>query len=239
MKVNKSLFEQFISKYNLSGTIEQVEWVASGNGLYTRGTPESRAVIAFVTARKIEIDPGTYNVYNTNQLKSLLGCLGDEFELTVKLHQNQPKEFVLKDSGSKVTFSLADPQAMPLKPSPVNLPPPDVQMTLDGKFYKAFAKAKSAIGTGTFGIKSDGQTCEIILSDFSNNSVTFTLDTTKNAVLKQVHFSADSMYDILSVNKENEKGVLEVTGKGIAHITYQSDEFLSEYYLLQDMTKLT
>jgi hypothetical protein len=239
MKINKAAFERFISKYSLGGTIEQVEWVASATGIYTAGAPDSRSVVAMITAFKLEMDPGTYNVYNTSQLRSLLGCLGDEFDLVVKMHQGQPKEFILKDIGSKVTFSLADPQAMPLKPAAKPLPVPEVKMSLDGKFYKAFAKAKSALGGETFTVQSNGQTCEIILSDFANNSVTLTPETMSNGKMKPVHFSSTALYDILSVNKENEKGIIEVSSKGIAHVLYESDEFVAKYYLFQDMTKLT
>lgn len=238
MKVNKSLLERFIQKYNLGGTIEQVEWIASTTGIYTRGAPEERSVIAFVTAKTLEIAPGSYNVYNTNQFKNLLGCLGEDFDFSVKLFQTQPKEFVLKDMGSRVTFALADPQAMPLKPTAKQLPPPEVQMTLDSKFFKSFAKAKSALGSGTFGVKSDGQTCEMIISDFMNNSVVFTPDTAKNSALPETYFPSDPFYAILSANKENEKGTLAVSSKGIAHVLYESDEFTAEYYLLQDMSKL-
>ena len=102
-----------------------------------------------------------------------------------------------------------------------------------------FLKAKGALSdVETFTILSDGSAAQIVLgySDMNTNRITMDVETTKNAKVNPINFSARYLKEIISANREAASGVLKVSAKGLAYVKFGVTEYNTDYYLVQIQT---
>lgn len=234
--LNKALLERFILKYNLGGASESVTWVADDNGLTTRFAGDDKNVMGFVTAKDIKMEHGSYNVFETAVLSSLLKVLDENIKIQVKTERNTPIAFIISDGSTKVTAVLADPRAIPVVPGLKGTPPWDVKINLDTRFMTTFIKAKGALNSvDKFTVISDGTTAEVVLgyeAEHNANSVDIAVDATENNAMPATHFDANYLKNILLANKEATSGSMSVSKHGLAHLNFVVDGFIVDYYLV-------
>jgi hypothetical protein len=233
--MKRSQLEKFVSKYNLGGAAEMVNWVSDSDGLTTKFKSDDHSVLGFITAKEIELDHGTYSIYDTTKLLGLLRVLDEDVTVTVSQDRGYPSALMFKDSlNTKVTAVLADPKVIPPAPTPKNFPPFELVMTMDAKFVNMFSKGVMALREEDgFTIISDGKQAEMILgyeAQTNTNRVTFSVETTQNAVLKPVRFHAKYLKSILAANKEG-IGTLSISSHGLGHVKYAIDGWTIDYYL--------
>jgi len=115
--MEKSILDRFITKYNLGGLAEAVVLTEDGtSNLKTKFISDDKSVLGIVSSPKIELEQGEYGIYNTAQLKSLLGVLNDVVKIKVIKTGGKPTGFSLSDDGTKVTYVLADKASIPNVP---------------------------------------------------------------------------------------------------------------------------
>jgi hypothetical protein len=237
--MKKSGLEKFVARYNLNGACESIKLESSATGLSTRFASEDLGVVGSISTSNPDVmglDAGTYCIYDTAKLSSLLRVLDDDITVTVKEYNGTPASFNFKDSvGTKVTAVLAvSEDVIPKVPKPHGLPPMDLAIVVDAHFVSTFTRAKSALNDAeTFTVLSDGTTAEIVLGyekDNNTDRIAIKVAATKNAAIKPVRFNSDYFRSILANNKECE-GLLEVSGNGVAHLTYTLPDWQMEYYL--------
>ena len=73
--MDKNRLSRFISKYNLAGLVESVQWNSENKTLSTRFISDDKTVLGLVTLNEFEFEDSSIGVYNTNTLKSLLYVL--------------------------------------------------------------------------------------------------------------------------------------------------------------------
>lgn len=234
--LNKGILERFIAKYNLGGASESVSWVADDNGLTTEFASDDKNVCGFITAKDVKLDHGTYNVFETATLLSLLKVVDETIKIQVKTEKGTPIAFVISDGAAKVTAVLADPRAIPVVPKIKGLPPWDVKINLDPKFTLTYIKAKGALSKSErFTVLSDGSTAEVVLgyeAEHNTNSVNIVVDAPQNGALPATHFDADYLKNILLANKEATSGTMSVSKHGLAHLNFTVEGFVVDYYLV-------
>jgi hypothetical protein len=238
--MQKQLLERFIAKYNLNGKLEIVPWNATGGTVQVRGVLGTKTGAVKVSC-DLGLDDGQYCVYDTGQLKSLLSVMEDDIVITIKKNKEVPVALTMKDSGTTVKYALADPLAMGpkeeqekwLKAVPKEW---DLELTIDTKFLTSFVKARGALPTETFVVKSDKDSVQIILghNEYGNaTQVSLTPTVTKfSENVGPVRLNSELMKDILVVNKEAETGRIRVSKLGIMHVEYTIENFNIDYYLL-------
>jgi hypothetical protein len=235
--LSKALIERFIGKYNLGGAIETVQLVSDGESLTVDCCNEAKTVFAFISTPQIAIPEGKFNIFETAQLRSLLSVLGDEVELKVRQSAGVATSFNISDKSAKVTYALADPSVLPIKPVLKNRPEPEVTIVLNKLFMDTFVKARGALSNVEhFTVLSDGTKTEVVLGYEEHNStnVTIQAETVEADVMKPTAFIASLLKDIISSNKEAKNGTLTVSEKGFACVTFEIDGFSKvEYILLQ------
>ena len=238
MVMNKTALLRFINKYNLGGEIKSVKWVSDGNSISTRFISGDKSLVGTVKLDKVtDIEASEIGVYNTQQLVSLLGILGDEIE---RDYSQMGEKFVsvdMKDKlGTRTKYMLSDLSVIPTPPDLKNLPSEwDLEIDIDSYFINTFIGGKSALpDTDTFTIVANDDGVEIIIG-FSNqatNRVTIPVNATKNGNFELVSFNATMFSNILNANKECQKAVLKVSAQGIATISFNIDDYNSQYYLV-------
>ena len=240
--MEKSKFEKFVGKYNLGGSCESVTYTVAGDSLTTRAISDDKNVLCEVTAPSMGMKDGSYSIYETKRLSSLLGVLGENLTVNVKKSGDKAVGMLFSDKNTEVTFVLADQSVIPAVPDLKKLPPFDITLVMDEQFINSFVKAKSALSeVDTFTVMSAGvdKKADVVLgfSSLNTNRVKLTANSTEAVELKPISFSAKYLREILVANKDAKGGELQISSKGIARTSFTVDNISSTYYLVQIDTK--
>ena len=79
--MQKSKLNRFIQKYNLGGNVNSVKWKSSSDTLTTTFVTPDKSLLGTVKVDKFPFDEAELGIYQTDQLKSLIGVLGDDVSL--------------------------------------------------------------------------------------------------------------------------------------------------------------
>lgn len=237
--MEKSKLEKFIAKYNLGGSCESVLWKSDGTDITVKCISDDKNVLGVVTVKDAKLDEGEYGIFDTKQLSSMLSVLGEGIKITTKKNSGKVSAIHLTDDNAKVDYVLADSAVIPAAPDLKQLPSFDIEIKLDQKVMNTFLKAKGALSdVETFTVLSDGDSAQIVLgySDMNTNRITMDVETTKNAKVNPINFSARYLKEIISANREAASGVLKVSAKGLAYVKFGVTEYNTDYYLVQIQT---
>jgi hypothetical protein len=246
--MKKSLLETFIQKYALGGAINSVNLDSTDGVLSVSGTTQDMQAMAFVKNDKLSLPNGNYSIYDTSQLRSLLGVFGQSDDINVNVETSQDVPIALKIDDlpfhTKVKFVLSDPQVIPDAPRVASLPQFDLTIPFDQNFMSRFVKATSALSeVDTFTIvmgtqQSDGRavggdtTLVIGYTDMNTTRISLGVESSGD-LQEKLTFSAKYLKDIFLANKESKSGSIEVSDRGILSTKFNTDGFVSEYYLLK------
>ena len=246
--MKKSLLEMFIQKYALSGAINSVNLDSTDGVLSVSGTTQDMQAMAFVKSDKLPLPSGNYSIYDTSQLRSLLGVFdqSDDINVNVETSQDVPIALTIDDVPfhTKVKFVLSDPQVIPDAPRVASLPDCNLTIPFDEKFMSRFVKATSALSeVDTFTIvtgtqQADGYTSnydtKLVIGYTDMNTTRISLEVESSGDLQEkLTFSAKYLKDIFLANKEAQSGSIEVSDRGILSTKFNNGGFISEYYLLK------
>lgn len=232
MTMIRHLIDKFIAKYSLGGLLETVEWESNGQTLSTTGTNQAQALVVRLTMELTGFPVGKFVIYNTSQFRSLLDVLHDDIKIDVQLRNNQPGAFIFSDKKSRIIASLADPRVDVIRPGLKPLPIPDIEgFIVEQEWSSSFIRAKGALGTEDFTLRSDGTKCELIQQDTGGNMVALEIPTTINNPIQPVTFESRYLQAILSANKDANHGKVAIYGGGLIHISYKETNFEVDYYL--------
>jgi hypothetical protein len=237
--MEKVKLEKFIKKYFLD-SIESVVWSSQDGYLETRGISEDNNAVVFVRVDDVSFPEGTYGVYNTKKLLSLLSALGDEIEVDSVFDSSNMVSMGLKitDGLTTVNYILSDPNIIKKAPVEANLPKFEVTIPIDENFTNTFLRGKAALSDeDLFTVYSDGDTVDVIIGYSRNNTnrITISRPNETGNTLKHISFSTKYMKDILSANRDIDGGGhLSVSSRGIAYVSFRGlMGFTSKYYLVQ------
>ena len=246
--MKKSLLETFIQKYALNGAINSVNLDSTDGVLSVSGTTQDMQAMAFVKNDKLSLPNGNYSIYDTSQLRSLLGVFGQSDNINVNVETSQDVPIALKIDDSpfhtKVKFVLSDSQVIPDAPRIASLPDFDLTIPFDTDFMSRFVKATAALSeVDTFTIvtgtqQADGHTAggdtTLVIGYTDMNTTRISLGVESYGSLeKKLTFSAKYLKDIFLANKETKSGSIEVSNRGILSTKFDTDGFVSDYYLLK------
>jgi len=242
--MQRSILDRFINKYNLGGSAESVLWASDGKkSLKTKFITDDKNVLGIVSTTEFSLnEDAEIGVYETAQLRSLLGVLDEDITVKVNRKDNGEAYSVLfRDSSTKTTFILADKSVIPDVPNLKQLPEYDIKINLDSKFANTFVKGKNALpDTETFALVSKDGKAEVIIgysAATNTNRVTIDTDLTEgDGIDRTIQFSARYMKEILTANKEARGGTLEISSQGLAHVTFDLDGFNVDYFLVEIAT---
>ena len=147
-----------------------------------------------------------------------------------------PSSLKFKDGSTSVNYMLADLSVIPAVPDLKQLPEFNITINLDDVFINRFIKSKGALpdeNNFTFTCK-DGKG-KIILgySNINTNRISIDVDCKCDGDVEPISFSANFLKEILVANKEAKDATLKISSQGLAHITFEVDDYKSDYYLVQ------
>ena len=237
--MNKSELSKFIELYNLNGTIESVKIVSDGDGVKTNFVSEDRTLAGIVSFSAIKIDKGEYGIYDTAQLKKMIGVLEDTVNVAVNKIDDRPISWSVSDGSTDSTVLLADLSIIPAAPKVKEIKSYDVEIPMDDNFIDKYIKAKSALTDAeTFTLlmnKKDKM--ELVIGYSSVNTSRIKLDVApiagKDKLDKPISFNANYFKEIVSKCRGMGGIVFKVASAGISNISFSSKEFDASYYLIK------
>ena len=234
--MDKNRLSRFISKFNLAGLVESVQWNSENKTLSTRFISDDKTVLGLVTLNEFEFEDSSIGVYNTNTLKSLLNVLGNDVNLTLKKVEEKPISLSLTSDSTSVQYQLADLAVIPNVPELKQLPEFNIIIDMDSNFIEKFIKAKSALSDiDNFTVLTEKGKLKIVIgySNINTNRVELVVNDNYDGEVKPISFSAKYFKEILSANKEANKATLAVSKDGLSHVEFAVDGFTSSYYLVE------
>lgn len=238
--MEKQSLNRFVSKYNLAGLVESVKWESSEGSLTTSFISDDKSVLGSVTMKEFDSSDASFGVYDTTKLTKMLSVLGNDVDFSINDIDGKPVSLKFKDGSTSVNYMLADLSVIPNVPDLKQLPEFDTEIKLDSNFITKFIKAKGALADEnnfTFTCK-DGKngSGQIILgySNINTNRINIDVDCTcsKDSV-EPISFSANFLKEILVANKEATDATLKISSQGLAHISFEVDNYESNYYLVE------
>jgi hypothetical protein len=233
--MQKSKLDKFIQKYNLGGNVNSVKWKSTTDTLSTTFVTPDKSLLGTVTVDKFPFEDAEIGVYQTDQLKSLIGVLGDDVSLDLSKFGDKAVSLNVKNGPVSIDYVLSDLSVIADPPALKRLPDFDTQIKLDTKFIDTFVKGKSALSdVDTFTILNGKNGLEVIIgySSTNTNRVNIPVDAQTNSLTDAVSFNANLFKEVLVANRECTSAVLEVSNEGLAKVNFKVDDYDSTYYIV-------
>ena len=233
--MNKYKLTRFIDKYHLSGNVNAVVINSKGDSLTTRFITGDKALLGELKMTNWSFQDVELGVYDTEQLRRLLGVLDDDVTLNLTQSGDKAIAVEISDALSKVNFMLSDKSVINQPPPLKQLPEFQVEIKVDSNFISRFVSGKSALpDTDTFTVISDDNGVKLVIgySSINTNRVTIPVETTASSKIENVSFNANLFKDVLVANKECESATLYVSEQGLSKINFKVDDYDATYFLV-------
>ena len=233
--MQKSKLDKFIQKYNLGGNVNSVKWKSNGDSISTSFVTPDKSLLGNVKVDKFSFDSAELGIYQTDQLKSLIGVLGDDISLDLTSVGDRAISLNVKNGTISIDYVLSDLSVIPDPPALKRLPEFGTKIKLDTKFINTFIKGKSALSDiDSFTIINSDNGCEVVIgySSTNTNRVNIPVETTSSNLEKPISFNANLFKEVLVANKECTSAVLEVSNEGLAKVNFKVDDYDSTYFVV-------
>jgi len=229
--MEKVKFDGFINRYNLGGEVESVMVKSEGTDLSVRMISDDKTLLGDVSVSGADFPDGEFGIYTTSQLRGLLSVLDNTIEV-----EETTGALKFSDKGTKMQYMLAAPSVIPAVPDLKQLPPFNVDITLDNEFVNKFIKSKGALSdSDTFTFTCKDNKGEIILgySSINSNRISISVDCKCDGDVEPIAFSAKYLKAILLANKGSSSSSLKISSQGLAHLNFVEGDYTSNYYLVE------
>ena len=242
--IKKVDLQGFISKYYLKMN-EQVVLSFKDNVLSVNFTSPSKDVIGNVRCEDIGFEDIDLPIFNTKKVQSLVDLCECEILMEVEKTNKIPTKLKISDEKFNTVYALADALLIPRVGS-VNEPLYDVKLELTPEDVFNLVKARSAMSETANLIMSttkdlDGDpVCEVIFGEEGGheNKISYQLRGVINEIGVKVPFDLDKFRDILNVNKNSDKGLIQLSSKGLMRLTFKTGKITSTYYMIRRAEKV-
>ena len=238
--VNKSTLTSVISKYYLNGLNNQVKWRIKDNQLTVYAGDNGR--VCKVTHNNFNLEDAELGVFDTHKLSKLISITNGELSITLEKIKAVYTKMHIADLNFDLTYSLADILILGKNTYYEDPEEFEIQIDLTREDIDYLIKAKSALADVNNMLITTTQdfdgvnVCEIIFGDNTgfSNKITYQLrgNITKGDI--QIPFDSDIFKDILSANKDMEKGTLKISEVGMLKANFSTEETESEYFIARN-----
>tara|TARA_Y100001963_G_C6750524_1_gene434002 strand:- start:237 stop:956 length:720 start_codon:yes stop_codon:yes gene_type:complete len=233
--MKKESLTRFIEKYNLNGNINSVILSCKDNKLNTRFITDDKTLLGELTMDNFKFEDSEFGIYSTDQLQKLISVLGSDINLTLNKADEKAYAIKMKDENVFIDYMLSDTNVINKAPNLKQIPDMDIKIKVNKKFTDTFIKGKNALAdVDSFTVISDDNKVELVIgySAINTNRVTIPVETIEHKACKKLSFNAKLLKDVLTVNKECDSAVFEISEGGLAKINFKVDDYNVTYYLV-------
>ena len=232
--MKKQRLQTFLQKYYLNGLVESALITCKDKEISTDFITQDRSMLGHVKYNNIDIENGTFGIYDTTQFNKLVSVLDTDINVHVVKIDDKPINLSMLSGGTKVTALLADTSVIPDVPKLNQLPKFEMELTCDDEFINKFIRAKSALPEAdTFTVVVEGDAVKFVLGMSSTNTNRISLPVkvkTLDALMDNKIINADHFKEILSNNKGCAPKI-ELAEAGLMKITYSDNDYAATYFL--------
>lgn len=237
--INKTLLQNFISKYYLNGLNNSVRWRIKDNSLIVYAGEKGTA--CKVELKNFKFEDAEIGIFDTDKLIKLINSLMGELLIVPEKTKAVYNKLHISDQTFDVVYSLADILIMKKVLYYRDQDNYDIELKLNKEHINNLIKAKQSLSDQdnvtitTFNDAERGLLCEFIFGDNASyaNKITYKME---GNILKdniELPFNSDLLRDILKVNKDMDYGEFKLSKDGLIKINFYSEEIDSEYFLLR------
>ena len=233
--MQKSKLDRFIQKYNLGGNVNSVKWKSTTDSLSTTFVTPDKSLLGNVKVDNFQFESAELGVYQTDQLKSLIGVLGDDISIELSKFDDKAVSLKVKNGSVSVDYVLSDLSVIADPPDLKKLPEFETRIKVDNKFINTFIKGKNALSdVDTFTILNGKNGLEVVIgySSTNTNRVNIPVDVESSNLDNAISFNANLFKEVLIANKECTSAILEVSNSGLARLNFKIDDYDSTYYVV-------
>jgi hypothetical protein len=238
---NKEKLLNFIPQYYLGGKVEHAIWVCSGNDISVDFVDDSKTLVGKIKADNIDIEAGSYGIFNTSQLIKMLGILDNEILIEVSKHNGIAHKFNFSDQTTDIYFSLAD-QSVISKAPEIKLDEYNIFCELDKDFILKFIRSKDSLPESSLVtlstkkiIGSDTLSITLGNNNIGSNKISLTIDADLNQEIQNpLPFNSDNIKEVLKANKDSDKAILSLNNMGLLKFYFEKENITSTYYLSRE-----
>ena len=162
--MNKHSLNRFIDKYYLGGNCSSVVIKSDGDNLSTRFITGDKNLLGELSMTDWKFEDAELGVYQTDQLKSLIGVLGDDVSLDLTKFGDKAVSLKVKNGPVSVDYVLSDLSVISDPPQMKRLPEFGTKIKLDRSFIDTFIKGKGALsGVDTFTVVKTDNGCDVVI----------------------------------------------------------------------------
>jgi hypothetical protein len=242
--INKTDLKSIISKYYISGLIEQVKWEVNNDTLSIKFTSPSKEMLGEVICSKFPIIDATLGISNTTQLLKLIDITKDIIQLSVTKSGNICSKLLLADNQFQLNYSLASLITIPKPGELAQEPEFNIVTTLDAESMGSIIKAQGALTNSETvviqpSLSTDGNPeVELLFGgdvEYANKVSFYLGGLTQTNVPPQykLHFNSSLIKEILYNNRDMISGTLSISLDGLMKLEFQNGIIRSKYYLVQ------
>tara|TARA_Y100001938_G_scaffold151060_1_gene245571 strand:- start:580 stop:1308 length:729 start_codon:yes stop_codon:yes gene_type:complete len=240
--INKNIVQSIINKYFLKGLNNTVKWRIKDNTLTIYAG--SSGNLCKVYLNNFQLEDCELAIFDTDKLNKLISITnGDLLIEPIKSHKIYTK-INISDANFDLSYSLAD---VTIIGKDTWLEDPkngyELETELSVNDIDSLIKAKNALSeVDHMLIKTsksiDGaKVCEFLFGDDANYANKITFQTP--AIFEEnisLPFNSSTFKDILSANKDMDKGLLKLTKEGYINLNFISEGLgiTSEYFLVRN-----
>lgn len=257
--MQKSKILNTIQKYLLNEALGSVKWTIAENEATVHFLTEDKTCRGIVTQKGVELEEGTFGIYDTPKFRQVFSALDSEIELKYHTNHGRQSAIYISDKGSGTDISVdyllssldviftdqnPDPEiARPFK----EVPNPNVELGISQDFVNRFIKAKNALpDAAVFAINATefngvGE-CEFIInySTHPTTQIKIKVPCEWHSDMELIAFNADSFKEILLANKDFQSAKIKIyhiydsnlgRTKGMIEAEFTGDDWHSVYRL--------
>jgi hypothetical protein len=236
--MEKKLLVQLIESFYLNGLSTQVKFKVKNNQAHIKFATDNKDCIGEIKA-PVQLEDCEIGIFNTSQLLKLLNITNEYIELKLEKQGNHFLKLHISDNQFDLSYNLSD-LGLIQEPGVVpNLPPHDLEFSINYEFIQKYIKAHNALDKPPrfeIGITKDFQNEDVIsfiVGEKSNysNKVNFTEPGVIISKIKPVSFNALNFREIISVSKTS-TGTAYLYKDGLLKVILKEEDIESEYFLV-------
>jgi hypothetical protein len=195
-----------------------------------------------VQHNNFNLEDSELGIFDTHKLSKLLSITSGELNISLEKIKAVYTKMHVADLNFDLTYSLADILILGKNTYYEDPEEFEIQIDLTREDIDHLIKAKGALADVNNMLITTTQdfdgvnVCEIIFGDNTgfSNKITYQLrgNITKGNI--QIPFDSDIFKDILSANKDMEKGTLKISEVGMLKANFSTEETESEYFIARN-----
>jgi hypothetical protein len=236
--MEKKILIQLIESFYLNGLSTQVKFKVKDNQAHIKFATDNKDCIGEIKA-PVQLEDCEIGIFNTAQLLKLLNITNEYIELKLEKQNGYFLKLHISDNQFDLSYNLSDLGLIQDPGIAPNLPPHDLEFSINYDFTQKFIKAHNALDKPPrfeIGIVKDFQNEDVInfiIGEKSNysNKVTFTEPGKLISKIKSIPFNANNFREIISVSKSS-TGTAYLYKDGLLKISLKEEGIESEYFLV-------